>query len=75
MANQKNTIATLRKQMEAVDEANKELSTQVKSLDSKKKKYSEQVKEIESDAQTKELLDTRLTDDLKRLLDSAINTK
>lgn len=61
--------------MEAVNEANVKLSEKVKSLDGKKKKYTEAVKEIESDAQTKELLDTKLTDDLKRLLDSAIDSK
>lgn len=61
--------------MEATNEANTKLSEQVKSLDGKKKKYTEAAKEIESDAQTKKLLDTKLTDDLKRLLDSAVNTK
>ena len=56
------------------DEATAQLSIKLKSIDNKGKKYSDKIKELEQNDETKNLLDTRLPDDLKRLLDESIQT-
>ena len=56
------------------DEAAEQLSIKLKSIDTKGKKYSDKIKELEENDETKNLLDTRLPDDLKRLLDESIQT-
>lgn len=56
------------------DEATAQLSIKLKSIDTKGKKYSDKIKELEENDETKNLLDTRLPDDLKRLLDESIQT-
>ena len=56
------------------DEAAAQLSIKLKSIDTKGKKYSDKIKELEENDETKNLLGTRLPDDLKRLLDESIQT-
>ena len=67
-------IGALERQVKISDEAAVALAEKVKSIDKQKNKYSDKIKELEKDDETKNLLSTRLPDDLKRLLDESIQT-
>ena len=67
-------ISALERQVKISDEAAVALAEKVKSIDKQKNKYSDKIKELEKDDETKNLLSTRLPDDLKRLLDESIQT-
>lgn len=65
-------IGLMEKQVKLSNASRISLSNKVKQIESQKNKYSDKIKEIEKDDKTKNLLDTRLPDDLKRLLDESI---
>ena len=67
-------IGLMEKQVKLSNASRVSLSNKVKQIESQKNKYSDKIKEIEKDDKTKNLLDTRLPDDLKRLLDESIQT-
>lgn len=67
-------VGILDRKLKLSDEATAQLSIKLKSIDTKGKKYSDKIKELEQNDETKNLLDTRLPDDLKRLLDESIQT-
>lgn len=67
-------VGILDRKIRLSDEATAQLSIKLKSIDTKGKKYSDKIKELEQNDETKNLLDTRLPDDLKRLLDESIQT-
>ena len=67
-------VGILDRKLKLSDEATAQLSIKLKSIDTKGKKYSDKIKELEENDETKNLLDTRLPDDLKRLLDESIQT-
>ena len=67
-------VGILDRKLKLSDEAAAKLSIKLKSIDNKGKKYSDKIKELEQNDETKNLLDTRLPDDLKRLLDESIQT-
>ena len=67
-------IGLMEKQVKLSNASRASLSNKVKQIESLKNKYSDKIKEIEKDDKTKNLLDTRLPDDLKRLLDESIQT-
>lgn len=65
----------LERQKELSDEASVKLSEKLKTLENKKKNYTQGIKELDKNVKTKDLLDTRLPDDLRRLLNDAINSE
>lgn len=67
-------VGILDRKLKLSDEATAQLSIKLKSIDTKGKKYSDKIKELEENDETKNLLDTRIPDDLKRLLDESIQT-
>lgn len=67
-------ISALERQVKISDEAAVALSEKVKSIDKQKKRYSDKIKELEKDDETKNILDTKLPDDLRRLLDESLQT-
>lgn len=67
-------VGILDRKLKLSDEAAAQLTIKLKSIDTKGKKYSDKIKELEENDETKNLLDTRLPDDLKRLLDESIQT-
>ena len=67
-------IGLMEKQVKLSNASRVSLSNKVKQIESQNNKYSDKIKEIEKDDKTKNLLDTRLPDDLKRLLDESIQT-
>lgn len=67
-------ISALERQVKISDEAAVALAEKVKSIDKQKNKYSDKIKELEKDDKTKNMLDTKLPDDLRRLLDESLQT-
>ena len=67
-------VGLMEKQVKLSNASRASLSNKVKQIESQKNKYSDKIKEIEKDDKTKNLLDTRLPDDLRRLLDESIQT-
>lgn len=67
-------LGLMEKQAKLSNASQASLSNKVKQIESQKNKYSDKIKEIEKDDKTKNLLDTRLPDDLRRLLDESIQT-
>lgn len=67
-------LSLMERQVKLSNESQLSLSNKVKRIESQKNKYSDKIKEIEKDEKTKNLLDARLPDDLKRLLDESIQT-
>lgn len=67
-------ISALERQVKISDEAAVALAEKVKSIDKQKNKYSDKIKELEKDDKTKNILDTKLPDDLRRLLDESLQT-
>ena len=67
-------VGLMEKQVKLSNASRVSLSNKVKQIESQKNKYSDKIKEIEKDDKTKNLLDTRLPDDLRRLLDESIQT-
>lgn len=67
-------LSLMERQAKLANESQLSLSNKVKKIESQKNKYSDKIKELEQDDNTKNLLDTRLPDDLKRLLDESIQT-
>lgn len=69
----KDTIVVAKTQMDATDKAYKALSEKLANLDKNKEHYTNKVKEIRDENEdARKLLDTRLPDDLKRLLNEAV---
>lgn len=67
------SLAIVQTQVKAADEAYKALNIKLSSLDKNKSNYTKEVKEIrDANENTRKLLDTRLPDDLKRLLNEAV---
>lgn len=67
-------LSLMELQAKASNESQISLSNKISKIESQKDSYSNKAKELEKDEKTKNLLDTRLPDDLKRLLDEAIQT-
>lgn len=67
-------LSLMERQVKLSNESQLSLSNKVKQIELQKNKYSDKIKELEQDDNTKNLLDTRLPDDLKRLLDESIQT-
>lgn len=60
-------------QIRATEDSHKALSARIAQLDKNKSNYTKEVKEIrDANEDTRKLLDTRLPDDLKRLLNEAV---
>lgn len=67
------SIETLHKHSEAVDTATRNINTKINELEKKNKSYNTKVEELgRKDDDVKKVLDTKLPDDLKRLLDESI---
>lgn len=67
------TLKLTQTQIKATDDAYKALSVRLGNLDQNKSNYTNKVKEIRDENEdTRRLLDTRLPDDLKRLLNEAV---
>lgn len=69
-------VGYLRKHSEEADKATRQLREKLITLDNKKTDYSEKVKELgNTNDKVKTILDTKLPDDLKRLLNESISGK
>ena len=69
-------VEFLQKTTEAANTTTKELNTKVSELEKKKSNYTDKVKELgNKDENVKNFLDTKLPDDLKRLLNESISAK
>ena len=69
-------VEFLQKTTEAANTTTKELNAKVSELEKKKSNYTDKVKELgNKDENVKNFLDTKLPDDLKRLLNESIPTK
>ena len=67
-------LSLMERQVKLSNESQLSLSNRVKQIELQKNKYSDKIKELEQDDNAKNLLDTRLPDDLKRLLNESIQT-
>ena len=66
-------ILILQKSLKEADTAQKQLDAKIKDLDNKKSSYDKEVKEIkDANEKTRNLLNTKLPDDFKRLLNDAV---
>ena len=66
-------ILILQKQIREADVAQKQLDVKISELDKKKSSYDKEVKEIkDANEKTRNLLNTKLPDDFKRLLNDSI---
>ena len=66
-------ILILQKSLKEADTAQKQLDAKIKDLDSKKSSYDKELKEIkDANEKTRNLLNTKLPDDFKRLLNDAV---
>ena len=69
-------VEFLQKTTEAANTTTKELNAKVSELEKKKSNYTDKVKELgNKDENVKNFLDTKLPDDLKRLLNESIPAK
>lgn len=69
-------VEFLQRTTEAAKTTTKELNAKVSELEKKKSNYTDKVKELgNKDENVKNFLDTKLPDDLKRLLNESIPTK
>lgn len=69
-------VEILQRTTEAANTTTKELNAKVSELEKKKSNYTDKVKELgNKDENVKNFLDTKLPDDLKRLLNESIPTK
>ena len=66
-------ILILQRSLKEADTAQKQLDAKIKDLDNKKSSYDKDVKEIkDANEKTRNLLNTKLPDDFKRLLNDAV---